>query len=543
MTVVTGASFSRDLDLLSLLDGIAVGSVVLPNFQRDFDWNEPDVVSLLATVLCGWPAGSLLLMSGDPSFFKVREFEAAPPVRQSAIEYVVLDGQQRLTSLYHAFRGAGNKLYAINVDKAVDGPSTAEAIEDALVVLTKDELSRPENQLALREGRIVPLSVARTPADYYDWRDELVEGLAPDTRAEVSKKLATLYKNVLSHAHRYKFPSMLLDRGLQPEAVARIFERINKTGMRLSTFDLLVARSYTSDWNLREVWEEAREERPNLDRFVGEDGLAVAQSIALRSSVHDVRQPAVLGLSPEMVQGQWSRHVDAMDAAADFLSQIGCADIGWLPYKTQLLPLAALAVDYSLREHQELLLGWLWGSSFATSYDAASSTVASEDYVKLREAIATGSVDVGRYRVSRSRLRTATRGNSGALWRAVRLLIMHRRPLDIVTGAALFGQAGDSLSMVSVLPRIAAPKDGPAPHLLAMGQALCEKAGVHRLRSRPLGLRSPSEVNSEALERQLLPTDELEEYLFDWGLLINERVKRVERAITDLCGESVVFDE
>ncbi|WP_243697243.1 DUF262 domain-containing protein [Aeromicrobium phragmitis] len=534
-------SFSRDLDLLSLLDGIDAGTVALPNFQRDFDWNEPDVVSLLATVLCGWPAGSLLLMSGDPSFFKVREFDSAPPVRRAALEYVVLDGQQRLTSLFHAFRGAGDKMYAIKAELAADGLRTAEAVEDALVVLKESELARPDTQAALREGRLVPLSVARTPADFYEWRDELVEALPAGERPEVSRRLATLYKNILSHAHRYKFPSMLLGRGLQPEAVARIFERINKTGMRLSTFDLLVARSYTEDWNLREVWEAAREERPNLDKFIGEDGLAVAQIIALRSAFQDVRQPAVLRLSPDDVQREWDRHVDAMDAAAAFLASLGCADISWLPYKAQLLPLAALAVDHDLEESRELLIAWLWGSSFSSSYDTASSTVAVDDYVWLRAAIAEGLGQIPRYEISRQRLRTATRSNSGALWRAVRLLIMSRQPWDLVTGAELFNEASDNLSMVSVLPRTALSADAPAPHLLAMGQVLSEKAGVRGLRSRPLGLRSEKEVDVRALERQLLPTDELGNHLFDWPLLIRERVARVESLLTEICGPTVTF--
>lgn len=527
MSQIAGESFSRDLELSSLLSGIAAGTVALPNFQRDFDWNEPDVVSLLATVLCGWPAGSLLLMSGSPSFFRVRQFEDAPPLRPGSIEYVVLDGQQRLTSLFHAFRGAGPKVYAINVDKALSGRVTAELIEDALIVLKAEEFDNEQNRNAVREGRLVPLSAVTTPADFYDWRDDLVAELPATARDEVSRRLATLYKNVLSHAHRYKFPAMLLDRGLQPEAIARIFERINKTGMRLSTFDLLVARSYTKDWNLREVWQQSREERQYLDDFVGEDGLAVAQAIALRTPARDVRQPAVLALRPEKVQQEWDTHVDAVVAASSFLVKSGIMNASWLPYRTQLLPLAALAVEFDLQLHSKLLLGWLWGSSLSTSYDVASSTVAADDYTRLREAML-GVAPFTKYQVSRANLSSATRQSSGALWRTLRCLIMHRGPLDIVTGTDLSRQALDSLTMVSVLPQIAAPPDGPPPHLLVMAQVLSEKTAVRQLRARPLGLRGPDDLDHRALESQFLPTAELETYLFDWRALISERVSRIE---------------
>jgi len=527
MSQISNESFSRDLDLSDLLDGIAAGTVALPNFQRDFDWNEPDVTSLLATVLCGWPAGSLLLMSGDPSFFKVREFSGAPPVRRGSIEYVVLDGQQRLTSLYHAFRGAGARVYALNVDKALSGPVTAELIEDALVVLKTSQYETLTTQRAIQDGHLVPLSAVTTPADYYDWRDDLVAALPESTRSNVSRRLASLYKNVLSHAHRYKFPAMLLNRGLQPEPIARIFERINKTGLRLSTFDLLVARSYTRDWNLREVWEEAREERPYLEDFVGEDGLAVAQALALRSPARDVRQPAVLALRPDKVQDEWDRHVDAMEKACEFLVDNGCFDSAWLPYRTQLIPLAALAVDYDLNMHHDLLLGWLWGSSLSMSYDVASSTVASDDYERLRDAIERQS-PLKLYRVSRLELMSATRGSSGALWRTFRWLISHHKSRDIVTGANLTLEASESLTMVSLLPRTAPSSGMTPPHSLILAQVLAEKSTVRQLKVRPLGMRGPDELDEQGLESQFLPTEQLDSILFNWRTLVSERLSRIE---------------
>src|SRR4051812_38900516 len=89
------------MDLVPLLDGVACGELALPDFQRDFDWVETDVLALLVTVFSGWPAGSLMLMRGKPLLFKLRGFDEGPPAL-SRVGYVVLDGQQRLTSLYHA---------------------------------------------------------------------------------------------------------------------------------------------------------------------------------------------------------------------------------------------------------------------------------------------------------------------------------------------------------------------------------------------------------------------------------------------------------
>lgn len=530
MTTNTGESFSRDLELNDLLDGISSGRVGLPNFQRDFDWNEPDVVSLLATVLCGWPAGSLLLMAGSPSFFKIREFQDAPDLRRSSIEYVVLDGQQRLTSLFHAFRGAGKKVYAISVERALSGAPTAELIEDALVVLREDDLQSPTWQREISNGSLVPLYAVTSPADFFEWRDNLVSSLPSDQQRDVSQRLAALYRDILSNAHRYRFPAMLLTRGLAPEAIARIFERINKTGMRLSTFDLLVARSYTEDWNLRDVWEEARDERPHLEDFVGEDGLAIAQTIALRSSSRDVRQPAVLKLPAEVVQREWDLHVSGMQRACEFLTKHGCLDAKWLPYRSQLLPLAGLAMEFDLDEHRDTLLGWFWGSGLANSYDVASSTVAADDFSRLRNAML-GNGTPPTYEVSRAKLANATRQNSGSTWRTVRSLLLSNGAHDLISGRALAGQDSDSLAMVPVVPK-AQGKDTASPHLLVLAQVLAEKSSVRQLRAKPFGLRSDVDFDRQGLKSQFLPHQEVESFLWDPRSLVETRIDALIARLT-----------
>src|SRR5438093_13648282 len=104
-------SQSRMVDLPEILEEIDTGLVGLPDFQRDFDWTKNDVVSLLVTVLKGWPAGSLLLMHGRAKFFEVRGLEGGPEPKRTKLRYTVLDGQQRLTALYQAVYDEGPLVY------------------------------------------------------------------------------------------------------------------------------------------------------------------------------------------------------------------------------------------------------------------------------------------------------------------------------------------------------------------------------------------------------------------------------------------------
>src|SRR5262245_50816882 len=87
--------------LSDLLEWIAAGELALPDFQRDFDWDQKAVRAIVGTVLKNWPAGSLMFVEGSPPYFgEPRPFEFGPPVDRDVVRFLVLDGQQRLTALY-----------------------------------------------------------------------------------------------------------------------------------------------------------------------------------------------------------------------------------------------------------------------------------------------------------------------------------------------------------------------------------------------------------------------------------------------------------
>src|SRR3954453_12343303 len=116
--------------IADVLEWINEGRMVLPEFQRDFDWTDEKVVALLATVVRRWPAGSLLLMEVDgPTFFELRAFQGGPQEDDESAEMVVLDGQQRLTALYHAVYDTGLSVYAIRAS-ALTPDATIDAVEE-----------------------------------------------------------------------------------------------------------------------------------------------------------------------------------------------------------------------------------------------------------------------------------------------------------------------------------------------------------------------------------------------------------------------------
>jgi hypothetical protein len=530
---------ARQVELVTLLDGIRDGSVLLPDFQRDFEWSEGEVASLVATIMMGWPAGSLLLMRGSPTFFQTRAFVGVNN-KADKTTYVVLDGQQRLTALYNAMRGAGEHRYAVDlttldalsgnaegVTHAIEaGAVSAEDIENAIDVRKKD---RPAPADPLEEKLQVPLTALASAADYFEWRDRYLEGLKNRAGEPAARlRLTRAYKDFLGTANVYQFPAVVLENDLPAEAVARIFERINRGGIELSTFDLLVARAYSLNWNLRDEWQRARDELEYIEPYLGDDGLVVLQGLALREE-GDIRRPAVLKLSPAKIQTEWEDSALAMEMASEFVMGSGMRSPKWLPYRTLLIPLAALARDHDLEAHREVLESWLWARSLGMDYDVASSTKIAADYRRLDKALTLG--DDVRFDLDVAWFNTATRRQHGALWRSFMSLLLRRGARDPFTSETLMPEVSSALPTTATL--FSKTGDEPSsPHLRVFGQFLVQRGGAKRFKGRAVlaamrdaAVRDPHAAAN--LASQFLPDPSTVEWTSDYEQMIALRLNNV----------------
>lgn len=365
------------MGLRPLAESINSGEMGLPDFQRDFDWSAADVRALLATTLSGWPAGSLLLLDARKTIFKLREFEGGPNLSKNP-EYAVLDGQQRLTSLYQALFAKGDTLFAVSWNDEL-----GEDLDERIVYYKRSvwnaKYATIHQQL---EHEIIPVYVLKSPSDYFEWRDRILD--VSSEKERVRSALNKIYKEDISRIHDYEFPAVILDASTEPEAIARIFERVNRTGMRLNAFDLMVAKTYSENWNLRIQWEEACASNPEVSAFLEEDGMALLQAMALRER-KDVRQSAVLSLPKNTVQEHWIPIVAATGIAVQFLVKCcGVVQRDFLPYGNIIAPLVALAADGAVQERQVEIRRWFFHTAFMSSFDAAANTRLAAHYANLR---------------------------------------------------------------------------------------------------------------------------------------------------------------
>jgi Protein of unknown function DUF262 len=212
--------------LASLLSDVTKGNVKIPVFQREYVWEDEQIMSLLDSIYQGYPVGSLLFWSTKESLKYERDvggFKLPETPEDYPVQYV-LDGQQRLTTLYGVFNSdtpTANAVLAGRFDVCFV-PNTGEFVHASA--------ADPATSIKLRN--ILDTTKLLPELQRFD--------------ADEHKIIATLTERFKD----YEFPVVTIkDRSNQE--VCRIFQRINSSGTTLSTLELLAAWTWSDQFDLR----------------------------------------------------------------------------------------------------------------------------------------------------------------------------------------------------------------------------------------------------------------------------------------------------
>jgi hypothetical protein len=253
--------------------------MVLPDFQRDFVWEPSATQELIVSIANDYPAGSILRVRDEKRVFAAREFEGAPTLNGFKHTFLVLDGQQRLTSLYQAFFGVGEHRYYLDLKKLIDGADFEEAISFERAK-TKRVKAREKFEHQAKE-LILPLSVLKSGGGgFLDWMLQVTGPLPPDERTRLLDAFKKINTQWIKPVDEYRFPVVTLSSETEPAALCTIFETLNRTGVKLSVFELLTARFWPHNINLRALWDKARKEFSILEDFEV-DPYYVLQAVSL----------------------------------------------------------------------------------------------------------------------------------------------------------------------------------------------------------------------------------------------------------------------
>lgn len=381
------------------------GSLTIPQFQRQFIWRESQVKLLIDSMSRSYPIGSLLLLARKADFpLATRSIEAEirdgypsdgaiPDKTGTDEESYILDGQQRTTSIARVFLNAHPKrLYYFDLKLMFERHRQEETSWIRVLQRGKTEPDRKKNNRLLRADIILD----QERADIYV--SEYIEdsGDFPQFQDDrtAARTAAARIKGVFETMRNYKVPVVMLERDSGVESVCRVFETINSTGTRLTTFDLAVARFYPQP-DLRGMWADALEEHPILKGF-RVDGERVLQVLYLVVSARngkysDPTRSNLLALTTKEINQEWAR--SAMELAKTYKwARAYGARPETLPSDHVLVALAAVrslvredAGRDSWSGDDLILRRWYFSKIMQAGASQASNYRIGQDFIVLRQ--------------------------------------------------------------------------------------------------------------------------------------------------------------
>ncbi|MFI5297236.1 MAG: DUF262 domain-containing protein [Polyangiales bacterium] len=511
---------ANPVELKYLLAKIDHGKLALPDFQRDFVWDPGAIGDLLASLAQGFPAGSLLtIRRGDGSWLEEREFEGAPKLsKDSPPEELVLDGQQRLTSLYGALYASHSHRFFIDLERLAGEDADFGAAVQAVPREAPKGLDRVEAQA---EGLMFPIE-RLLMGEFDDWIDEIAPHRRDEDASTLRRRLRDVSKRTLKNIEDYRFPVVSLPSETRPEAVCKIFSTINSTGVQLTTFDLLAARWWSESVRLRSEWKEARAKYPILETFFGDDGSPLLQIMALAEKGR-CTDGAINDLTAASFHAHWRNAVDGARGTLELLrDECGVFSAKFLPYRPAVVGLAAVwpsiasATGPRGGELRERAKRWFWCGTMSRRYEASANSRLASDIKGLQLWLAgeTPPTLVASFDFESSALRETVSGSAG-LYRGVLALLLSRGPLDFHKRKPLTKERIEE----GVDDHHVFPKQSPAARGVEVKliNSILNRALIDPETNRRISNRNPS-VYLDEMRREWRGQEALDEVLVSHGL-------------------------
>ncbi len=442
------------LSLGTLVNRLREGRYVIPDFQRDFEWEPWDISALMRSIFLDYYIGSLLLWKGKKENFSALACEPIYAFEDGhgSPEHIVLDGQQRLTAMYYAFmapdapapKRANRFFYFIQIDKFME-----EAYDDAFVY---DWTRRSENLLnetiKQYESHLFPLAIiGKTSWAVFEWiqgYEKYWQQRLVNAQKDQSQDVAEEAQQNVTHAQafrehiqgimeQYQVAYIELDRDLELDKVCDIFTQINSRGIRLDVFDLINALLRPKGLRLRHMWREssARLNFVNTDRMnvyilqvmsILRQGYCSPKYLyyLLPGQERQIREPGgtlrkeVLVPNIKDFERRWDKAVTSLEQALKLLrhpQEFGAISSQYLPYVSILPAFAALQTEVrslppnSRLDAQRKVRHWYWASVFLNRYSGSVESTSARDYYDVKAWFADNALEPGLIAEFRERFR------------------------------------------------------------------------------------------------------------------------------------------
>ena len=311
----------------TLFHDIDSGQVKLPMFQREFVWDKDQSAKLIDSILKGFPIGTFIFWKTREQLRSYREIgnHALPATPKGDYALYVLDGQQRITSLYAIRKG-------IRLTK--DG----KEIDYKDIYINLDFEGTDDEQIA-----VASKEDGKTYVSVYDVLTQKMANFYKTLTADQAE-LVEDYKSKLT---TYDFSTIVI-KDYPIDIACEIFTRINTGGKTLTLFEIMVAMTYDEKkkFDLAEKYEELVDGTEEDDKCLATAKFdTIAETTVLQAvaaiSTGSVRAKDILKIRREKFIDHWEPTKTSLFMAVDLIrSELGIPVSQLLPYSALLVPIA-----------------------------------------------------------------------------------------------------------------------------------------------------------------------------------------------------------
>ena len=525
-------------------------------------------------------AAMFLETGGGSVRFTHRTFTGVDQTKAVAPDHLVLDGQQRLTTLFQVFKSQEpvktclptsrekkiERYYYLDIRKALD-PN--EDRLDAIISINEKKI-KTDNigrdiilDLTTTEQEyknlMFPLNITLTSSEIRKWERGLARYHGDGILDLFDKFDAEILSNIIS----YKIPVITVSKDTSKEAVCQIFENVNTGGVKLTVFELVTATFAADEFNLRKDWEKISKtftgtKQGDLLKVVENTTFLTAMALLVNyksyragSGVVTCKKRDVLRLDLSDYKANRDILVSGFIKAASFLINQGVFSAQNLPYTSQLVPLAAIFayaddanINLAIQTNKDIIAHWYWCGVFGELYGGANESRYALDITGVFDQIdGKGIPDtVIRANFQPRRLLSMQTRNSAA-YNGVMGIILQDSPLDFMSADKMdiATYLDESTDIHHIFPRNYCEQQG---YDSLKWNSVINKTPIYASTNRSIGGRAPSEyigtmankgltqlqmceaISSHKINYDLLRADDFDGFIIDRASRLLDRIEK-----------------
>lgn len=573
---------TNSIDLTELMKAVDKGTAQLPDFQRGWVWDDNRIKTLILSVLHNFPVGAAMFLEyGNESIhFKHKPIEGSPASSSVEPDELILDGQQRLTSLYNALYSkkpvhtrtdkgkAIDRFYYLNIEKALDPTAADEEVIISIPVskqITSDFGRHIDLDLSTRKlefkHKMFPLNLILDTSEQQYWQNDYYGYYNYDRK--IIDQYTNLLTTIINPIQHYQIPVISLDKNTPKEAVCQVFENVNTGGVSLTVFELVTAIFAMDDFQLRKDWEERREKYFSTDLLNKVTSTDFLTALTLLTSFEkggtvSCKKKDVLNLTLDNYKKYAEGLCKGFALAGQLLNEERIFSSRDLPYSAQLIPLSAICTVLMDTNRiytsnvKNKVKQWYWCGVFGELYGAANETRYANDIVQVVRWI-TDDGDLPKtitdFYFNPTRL-LGLQSRQSAAYKGIMALILKNHARDFISGAEMdfTTYSSEKIDIHHIFPKDYCVKQG---YQKEKWNSIINKTPLSASSNREIGGVAPSKYLSKLEKKGSVSPDDLDGYVethwIDHNLLreddfqnfIIDRAKKLLDAIEGVTGRTI----